>query len=97
LQAEHHAVWHAPSAKLIDISFKPDGEKRILFLPDNRNIFDGTAIIMPIHKSLRKDPRIEYIIKQAETHASLRGDAFKKGEAPIPTGEAIGRGWAPNV
>lgn len=33
IEAERHAVWKTPEGTLVDISFYPDGEDRILFLP----------------------------------------------------------------
>jgi hypothetical protein len=33
IEAETHAVWQNPGGQLIDITFNPDGETRVLFLP----------------------------------------------------------------
>lgn len=40
IEANHHAVWGRPRSRLVDITPKADGEKRILFLPDARQVFD---------------------------------------------------------
>lgn len=39
-EAEHHAVWKAPSGKLFDITPRVDGEQQILFLPDPARPYD---------------------------------------------------------
>ena len=40
IEAEHHAVWEQANGALIDVTPKDDGEKRVLFLRDDRNLFD---------------------------------------------------------
>jgi hypothetical protein len=42
LEAELHAVWEAPSGERIDVSPKPEGESKILFLSDESKVYDGT-------------------------------------------------------
>ena len=39
LQAEFHACWSDPEGQLIDITPKPDGTKKILFLPDSSRTY----------------------------------------------------------
>lgn len=35
-EAQPHAIWEAPDRRLVDITFSDDGEKRVLFLKDDR-------------------------------------------------------------
>jgi hypothetical protein len=41
LTAEFHAVWKSPDSELVDITPKPDGETKILFLHDPKLVWDG--------------------------------------------------------
>lgn len=41
VEAESHCIWKSPKGELVDITPKPDGEQRILFIPDERNKFEG--------------------------------------------------------
>ncbi|MRW83746.1 zinc chelation protein SecC [Pseudoduganella sp. FT26W] len=54
VEAEFHAVWRNADGKLIDISPKPDGEARILFLPDPRRVYQGAPrdnVRRPLHQN----------------------------------------------
>ncbi len=44
LDFEFHSVWVSPSGEVVDVSRKPDGEKRILFLPDSSLNYEGQRI-----------------------------------------------------
>ena len=33
IEGEYHAIWRSPDGWLVDVTKKPDGEKRVLFLP----------------------------------------------------------------
>lgn len=44
LHAEFHMIWRSPEGELIDITPKPDGEVRILFVPDPRLVWQGKRI-----------------------------------------------------
>jgi hypothetical protein len=41
LNAEFHAVWKSPDSKLVDITPKPDGETKVLFLHDSKLVWKG--------------------------------------------------------
>lgn len=41
IEGEFHAVWKSPAGEMIDITIKPDGEERILFIPDPTRIYRG--------------------------------------------------------
>jgi hypothetical protein len=34
IEAQFHAVWKNPEGELIDVTPRPDGEKRVMFIPD---------------------------------------------------------------
>lgn len=44
IEGEMHAVWCAPDATLHDVTPKPDGIDRILFLPDPRLVYAGRQV-----------------------------------------------------
>jgi hypothetical protein len=44
IEGEMHAVWCAPDATLHDVTPKPEGIDRILFLPDPRLAYQGKQI-----------------------------------------------------
>jgi hypothetical protein len=44
IEAEFHAVWNSPDEEILDVSVKPDGENRILFLPDPNRTYEGRQI-----------------------------------------------------
>lgn len=56
LNAERFACWRSPEGELLDVTPKPDGERRVLFLPD-ATPWDG-ARTMPQLAALRSDPRV---------------------------------------
>ena len=41
IEGEFHAVWRSPEGSLIDVSLKPDGEDRIVFVPDVTRRYEG--------------------------------------------------------
>lgn len=41
IEAEFHSVWRSPGGELIDVTPKPDGERRVLFVPDAGRVWDG--------------------------------------------------------
>ena len=41
IEGEFHAVWKSPVGKLIDLTTKPDGEQRIVFVPDPQRSYEG--------------------------------------------------------
>ncbi len=44
LHATFHTVWKSWNGELIDVTPKPDGEARILFLPDPTLVWEGKRI-----------------------------------------------------
>ena len=40
-EAEYHAVWRSPQGKILDITPQSDGEKKVLFVPCPKDIYDG--------------------------------------------------------
>jgi len=62
IEAEFHAVWVNSDGKLIDITPKPDGEKKILFLPDNKKQYEGEKIFN-VRVSMNSKPIMKEYIK----------------------------------
>lgn len=51
IEAEHHAVWKAPSGNIYDITPRVDGEEEILFLPDPARPYDFKNTWLNRHNS----------------------------------------------
>ncbi|TPD98478.1 zinc chelation protein SecC [Stenotrophomonas maltophilia] len=89
VEAEFHAVWVSPAGELIDITPKPEGEARILFVPDPSRRYEGVAIDN-VRRSLRDDQLIRHFIQVSEAIVRVmnRGKrAFQYGEVSVPVGE----------
>jgi len=52
-----HAVWRRPDGRLLDITKKQDGERRILFAPDPKRVFADRQV-GSIRIAIGRDPRI---------------------------------------
>jgi hypothetical protein len=52
-EAEHHAVWQAPAGELVDVSPHPNGANEILFLLDQRAVYDPLRPRMNILMAVR--------------------------------------------
>jgi hypothetical protein len=60
-EGEFHAVWRRLDGQLIDVSPKEKGEKRILFAPDPKRVFEGKRV-SNVRLQIGRDPRIkEYL------------------------------------
>jgi len=59
IEAEHHAVWEK-DGKLVDITPKDNGERRILFLPDPTRTYDfeGQKRTINIKRNLGRFPSV---------------------------------------
>jgi hypothetical protein len=44
VEGEFHAVWVTPRGELIDVTPKPDGETRILFVSDNKRVYENSRV-----------------------------------------------------
>lgn len=67
VEGELHAVWRSPENKLICVSPKANGEKRILFLPDNSQTWDEKNRRDNIRLPLRQEPVVmDYIAVKQE-------------------------------
>jgi hypothetical protein len=62
VEAEFHAVWQRPDSTLTDVQRKPDGEVRILFLPQPTLEFNGIRRDNVRH-AIGKDPLIHTFIQ----------------------------------
>lgn len=62
VEAEFHAVWQKPDGSLADVQSKPDGETRILFVPQANLEFNGVRRDNVRH-AIGKDPLIQMFIQ----------------------------------
>lgn len=89
IEAEFHAVWVSPVGELVDITPKPHGETRILFVPDERKHYDGTAVDN-VRMPLRDDQLIRHFIRASEAIVRVlnRGErASQYGYVSVPAHE----------
>lgn len=75
IEAEFHAVWLSPDGAMVDITPKPHGESRILFVPDPRRDYAGVAVDN-VRLPLRDDQLIRHFIRVAE----LKTIVMNRGE-----------------
>jgi len=69
IEAEFHAIWISPEDEQIDITPKPEGIRRILFLPDSARAYDynrGHYRIDNIRRPLTDDPLVLELIAVRE-------------------------------
>jgi hypothetical protein len=89
LKAEHHAVWKDDADHLIDVTPKPNGISRIVFLSDSTRPYDyeGNRRLGNICKSLQRDPAIEDVfaaereVFEFEENNSIPGSLVVTGDA----------------
>lgn len=66
LNAERYTCWRSPEGDLVDVSPKPDGEKRILFL-EGPDPWDGSRVCPTTYALVDDEPVKNYIkIYQSE-------------------------------
>lgn len=63
VEGEFHAVWRSPEDKLLCVSPQINGERSILFLPDNSRTWDENNRVDNIRLPLRQDPVIMDFIR----------------------------------
>lgn len=89
VEAEFHAVWLSPEGEMADITPKPHGEARGLFVPDERRRYDGIAIDN-VRMPLRDDQLIRHFIRASEAIVRVmnRGErATEYGYVSVPAHE----------
>jgi hypothetical protein len=74
IEAEHHSVWKTPSGRLLDITPKADGERKIVFLQANSATYDFEADLQldSVRKPLVEDPDVEQWSKLAADSFSIK-------------------------
>ncbi|MBO9792755.1 SEC-C domain-containing protein [Xanthomonas phaseoli] len=89
VEAEFHAVLVSPAGEMVDITPKPEGETRILFVPDPRRRYEGLAIDN-VRMPLRDDLLIKHFIQMSEAIVQVmnRGERSSQyGEVSVPANE----------
>lgn len=89
VEAEFHAVWVTPEGDMVDITPKPEGEARILFVPDERRRYEG-VVVDNVRMPLRDDQLIRHFIEVSEAIVRVmnRGErASQYGHISIPAHE----------
>lgn len=89
VEAEFHVVWVSPAGEMIDITPKPEGEKRILFVPDPRRRYEGVSIDN-VRMPLCDDLLIRHFIQMSEAIVQVinRGErASQYDEVSVPANE----------
>ena len=78
LEAEHHSLWVSPKGKYIDITPHEDGEAKVLFLPSNKVIYDGSELIRPIYRVLTEDSTTEFVQAVSRAQFEQMNELFKR-------------------
>ncbi|MEF2156090.1 SEC-C domain-containing protein [Luteimonas sp. FXH3W] len=89
VEAEFHAVWVSPEGQLVEITPKPHGEATILFVPDARRTYTGTAVDN-VRLPVRDDLLVRHFIKASEAIVQVmnRGErASQYGQVSVPVHE----------
>jgi len=89
IDAEFHAVWLSPEGAMVDVTPKPQGDTRILFVPDPRRCYTG-RVVDNVRLPLRDDQLIRHFIRAAElkTIVMNRGErASQYGHVSVPADE----------
>jgi hypothetical protein len=73
IEAEHHAVWKTPSGRLIDVTPKAEGERKIVFLQDDSATYDFEIDVQrdSVRKPLVEDPDVAQWLKLAADSFSI--------------------------
>src|SRR5436305_1474955 len=74
LEAEFHGVWISPGGDLIVLTPEKASERRLLFLPDSKQTFQGESIPDRFY-ALSPSPDVQAVVRDAEFHARLRAEA----------------------
>jgi hypothetical protein len=82
IEAEFHTVWRTPLGELIDITPTVSGEDQILFLPDNKIVYEH-KLVKNIIKPLVDTPEIRAMIKGAELRFRIKSKHFKDDRVDI--------------
>jgi hypothetical protein len=90
MEAELHAVWRDSAGTLHDVTPKPSGIRRILFLPDARRKYSGRQVDN-IREPLSEAPAVRELIDAAEAEFEFnnRGArAYQHGKFKLYGNEA---------
>ncbi len=89
IEAEFHAVWRSPDGRLIDITPRPNGEERILFVTDQQRAYQGISVDN-VRIALRDDLLVHHLILLSERifETVNRGDLKDRfGRVRLPADE----------
>jgi hypothetical protein len=86
IEGEFHAVWVSPEDRFVDVTPKPDGEKKIVFIPDQKRTYKGIPIDN-VYIPLSDDPLLLENIRRNKEYTKLRKKYNKEGRAEIPLDE----------
>lgn len=77
IEGEFHAVWKGDDGKLVDITPKADGEKKVLFIPDDKTAY-RKQYIDNIRISLSESPALQEIL-DANSQLTRMKNKFNDG------------------
>ena len=76
IEGEFHSVWRRPDASLLDVTFKQDRERQILFAPDRVRQFADLRV-PTIRHAIGRDPRIKQFMELSERFQRLAGERYR--------------------
>jgi hypothetical protein len=88
IEAEHHALWETSGGRLVDITAKTDGERKIVFLPDDSATYDFEKDLQldNVRKPLVEDPDVKRFLKLGADSVSIR-KSNRRGQHIVMTPE----------
>ena len=89
VEAEFHCVWQSEDGDLHDVTPRPDGDMRVLFVADPSRTYEGRSLDN-VRIPLRDDKLVRDFIRLAEMRFELmnRGDrAVQHGLVSVPAAE----------
>lgn len=82
VEAEHHAVWEAPDGNLTDITPKPLPMRQVLFIPDDRLVYDGTPIDN-VRLNTTENPVVDDFIRISEMVTYIIGSGERSSDFTV--------------
>lgn len=83
IEAEAHVVWESPTGEHLDLAQKPDGERRVLFLPQP-GLWDGSQAVRSKRQALVDTRETRAIFHRGEKWDELRERFWAEGTVRLP-------------
>jgi uncharacterized protein YecA (UPF0149 family) len=96
LEAEFHACWVSPEKKIIDITPKRDNEKRVLFLPDSKRVYEH-KLVFNRREALVDNDFTRLWLKIGNKTDEVKSKHFRNDEVDVVSAEAEISAWLSQI